>query len=64
MFSRNVRFQVDIALAPGDQGREMYCLNFTLISGLFPIVYKLFHAGKSSKFDLQNLTEVTSFSGQ
>ncbi|XP_064602017.1 LOW QUALITY PROTEIN: serine/threonine-protein kinase BRSK2-like [Liolophura sinensis] len=33
LFSRNVRFQVDIALAPGDQGREMYCLNFTLISG-------------------------------
>lgn len=34
MFSRNVRFQVDISPSPGyDTNGESYCLTFTLISG-------------------------------
>ena len=35
MFSRNVKFQVDIAPAHGEggDGHKMHCINFTLLSG-------------------------------
>lgn len=68
MFSRNVRFQVDISAAPGERDpASTFCLTFTLVSGeclLFIHHFLLLLSLIKSPFkDLLKSTKIKSLKG-